>query len=227
MSNSGQGSRSSRGLVRGTLSLILAMGAPPLLFYLLRLFGASVYLALVVVALATGLPALYSLLRAGSRRRAITTYFSMASVAAVALAFIPGSPQFLLARDALITAGTGIWFLLTLRASRPIVYTLTKPLLEGRFRWPGGWERHWEHAPRFRRMWRISTVLWGSGFLLDALLRVGLAYSLAPDEVPAATTAMYLATSAVLMVLSNAYYIASGMLNPRSILFAPSPGTVD
>ncbi|MDO5745023.1 MAG: VC0807 family protein [Micrococcaceae bacterium] len=226
MHNSGSGSPRPRGLVRGTLGMILALGAPPLLFYLLRFFGASVYLALVVVAVSTGLPALYSLLRAGSHRHPITTYFSLASVAAVALAFIPGSPQFLLARDALITAGTGLWFISTLRASRPIVYTLTKPLLEGRLRWPGGWEKHWESAPRFRRMWRVSTILWGSGFLLDALLRVALAYSLKPDAVPAATTAMYLGTTAVLMVLSNAYYIASGMLNPRSRLFAPSPGEV-
>ncbi|RAX50182.1 hypothetical protein DQ353_06725 [Arthrobacter sp. AQ5-05] len=140
------------------------------------------------------------------------------------MAFVPGSPQFLLARDAPITAGTGIWFISTLRGARPLVQTLAKPLIEGPFHWPGGWEAHWEQAPRFRRMWRISSIMWGCGFLLDAVLRVILAYSLEPDPVPAVTTAMHLATNLVLILLSNAFHIASGMPNPRCILFAPADG---
>ena len=73
-------------------------------------------------------------------------------------------------------------------------------------------------------MWRISTIMWGCGFLVDAVLRVILAYSLEPDSVPAVTTAMYLATNLVLIILGNAHYIASGMPNPRSALFAPAGG---
>ncbi|OIH82263.1 hypothetical protein BLJ79_20285 [Arthrobacter sp. UCD-GKA] len=216
--------RRAAGRLRGFLGMVAAIAAPPLLFYLLRHAGLSIYVSLVVVAVATGLPALGSLARRGPKKHVIATYFSLASVAAVVLAFVPGSPQFLLARDALITAGTGIWFISTLRGARPLVYTLTKPVLEARFHWPGGWETHWEQAPRFRRMWRISTIMWGCGFLLDAVLRVVLAYSLEPDAVPAATTAMYLATNLVLILLSNVFYISSGMLNPRSILFAPADG---
>lgn len=201
--------------------MLAAIGLPPLLFYLLRHFGLSIYLSLVVVAVATAIPALYALLRPGRSRHVMTTYISLSSVAAVALAFIPGSPQFLLARDALITAGLGIWFISTIGTKRPLAYTLTKPVLEGRFHWPGDWETHWRTAPRFRRMWRVSTIGWGCGFLLDAGLRVVLAYSLEPDAVPAATTIMYLATNLFLMIASNAYYIASGMFNPRSALFTP------
>lgn len=201
--------------------MLAAIGLPPLLFYLLRHFGLSIYLSLVVVAVATAIPALYALLRPGRTRHVMTTYISLSSVAAVALAFIPGSPQFLLARDALITAGLGIWFISTIGTKRPLAYTLTKPVLEGRFHWPGDWETHWRTAWRFRRMWRVSTIGWGCGFLLDAGLRVVLAYSLEPDAVPAATTIMYLATNMFLMIASNAYYIASGMFNPRSALFTP------
>lgn len=204
--------------------MLAAIGLPPLLFYLLRHFGFSLYASLVVVAVSTGAPALYSLLRPGGNRHVMTTYFSFASLAAVALAFIPGSPQFLLARDALITAGLGLWFFSTIGTKRPLAYTLTKPVLEGRFHWPGNWETHWHAAPRFRRMWRVSTVGWGCGFLLDAVLRVLLAYNLEPDAVPAATTIMYLSTNLFLMIASNIYYIASGMFNPRSALFSASTG---
>lgn len=206
------------------LWLVAAIALPPALYYVLRAWGVEIYPALVVVALASGAPAIYSLIRRPRGSSMITTYFSLVSLAAVLLAFIPGSPQFLMARDSIITASTGCWFLYSLRSDRPLVYVLTRPLIEGRMHWPGGWEKHWAAAPRFRRMWRISTLAWGLGFFVDAALRVYFAYNLAPDAVPAVTTAMYLGTNAVLIVGSNVFYIASGIFNPHSRLFASAHG---
>ena len=195
-----------------------------MLYYVLRAFGLSIYLSLVIVAVATGVPAAVSLIRRRTGASIVTTYFSLVSLAATLLAFIPGSPQFLMARDAAITAGTGALFIYSLRNERPIVYILTKTLLEGRLHWPGNWEKHWDTAPRFRRMWRISTVLWGLGFFLDAGLRVFFAYTINPDIVPALTTAMYLGTNVALIIISNVFYISSGIFNPHSALFATDNG---
>lgn len=203
------------------LGLVAAIAFPPALYYVLRRLGMPIYPALVVVAVATGLPALRSLLRRRPGTSVITTFFSLASLAGVLLAFIPGSPQFLMARDAVITAATGTWFIFSLRSARPLVYTFSRPLLEGRLRWPGAWESLWESAPRFRRMWKLTTLVWGIGFFIDAALRVHFAYTLPADAVPAATTAMYLITNAILIVLSNIFYVASGVFNPSSKLFAP------
>lgn len=206
------------------LWFVAAMALPPALYYALRVLGLGIYPALAIVAVATGIPAIYSLIRRPPGASIITTYFSLASLAAVLLAFIPGSPQFLMARDAAITAGTGFWFIYSMRSPRPLVYTFTRPLLEGRMHWPSGWENHWKSAPRFRRMWRTSTLIWGLGFLVDAALRVYFAYALNPDAVPALTTAMYLSTNAVLIVFNNVFYIASGIFNPHSRLFAAVSG---
>ena len=206
------------------LYFLAAIALPPVLYYLLRSCGVSIYLSLVIVAAATGAPAIVSLVRRRPGASIVTTYFSLVSLAATSLAFIPGSPQFLMARDAAITAGTGAWFVYSIRTERPVVYTLTRPLLEGRMTWPGDWEKHWEAAPRFRRMWRTSTLLWGLGLILDAVLRVYYAYTINPDLVPALTTAMYLGTNLALIVISNVYYIVSGMFNPHSALFATESG---
>ena len=35
------------------------------------------------------------------------------------------------------------------------------PLLQGRLHWPKDWDALWQVSPRFRRMWRISSLLYG------------------------------------------------------------------
>jgi hypothetical protein len=128
-----------------------------------------------------------------------------------------------LARDAVLTGVTGIWFIASLWARRPLAYVFTKPLLEGRLRWPRNWDALWQASPRFRRMWRISSLLYGIGTLLDALLRVMLAYTLPADTVPALSTALYAVTTLVLIVVTNLVYIYFGVHDRRSKLYAEAP----
>jgi hypothetical protein len=112
-----------------------------------------------------------------------------------ALSLITGSPRFLLAKDAALTTVWGAWFFLSLRARRPLTFRFTRPLLEGRkaldsvtrtWRTPaaGTWDRLWERNPDFRRMWHVTTVIWGTALILDAAVRVTMAYTLPLDVVP-------------------------------------------
>jgi hypothetical protein len=78
-------------------------------------------------------------------------------------------------------------------------------------------------SPPFRRMWRISSLLWGIGMLLDAALRVVMAYTLPADTVPVLSTALYAATTFVLIVVTNLVYIFSGVHDRRSKLYAGVP----
>ncbi|MFD9210940.1 hypothetical protein ACFVZM_32220, partial [Streptomyces sioyaensis] len=64
-------------------------------------------------------------------------------------------------------------------------------------------EGHWRADPRFRRIWRGLTVLWGCGLLVDAALRVIMAYTLSVDSVPALDGALYFVTYLVLQVITN------------------------
>ncbi|PQZ92185.1 hypothetical protein CQ018_11725 [Arthrobacter sp. MYb227] len=67
-------------------------------------------------------------------------------------------------------------------------------------------------------------MVWGLGFFLDAGLRSFFAYTINPDIVPALTTAMYLGTNIALIIISNIFYISSGIFNPHSALFATESG---
>ncbi len=48
-----------------------------------------------------------------------------------------------------------------------------------------------------------------------------MVYTLPVGAAPALGTALYLVTSLVLIVITNVHYIASGLCNRRSCLYAP------
>jgi hypothetical protein len=48
------------------------------------------------------------------------------------VSLIDGSPQFLAAKDGVLTAAWGGWFFISLRGTRPLTFRFSRPLLEGR-----------------------------------------------------------------------------------------------
>jgi hypothetical protein len=98
---------------------------------------------------------------------------------------------------------------------------------EGRFGWPDSWEELWAASPRFRRMWRVSSVMFGIGTLLDAALRVLMAYTLPPDAVPLLGTVLYAATSVVLIAVNNVYYFTCGLWDRSSALYGGLTGPIE
>lgn len=200
-------------LVRLAIGLLI----PTLIYYGLRAASVSVYLSLLVSALISAAPTVVGL----SRRKvnALSAYFTAMVLGSVAVSLVAGSTEFLLAKEAVLTFVTGFWFLASAFTRRPLSYTLSRPLMEGRFRWPSGWDRLWVRSPRWRRMWRVSSVMWGVGTITDAVVRVVMAYTLPADEVPGLGTVLVLVTSVVLIVVTNVYYIASGVFDRSSRLY--------
>jgi hypothetical protein len=191
---------------RVALRLLVDVVAPLGLYYALRAGGVGVYLALLASTVLSAAISVGSLVR-DRKLNGLSTYLTTMLLASVVVSVIAGSPRFLLAKEAWLTALTGVWFLVSLRAGRPLAYLYSRPLLEGRLRWPGGWDELWDRFPRWRRMWRVSSLLWGIGTLADAALRVVMAYTLPIDSVPALGTALYAATAVVLIVVNNVYYV--------------------
>ena len=203
---------------RVTLRLAVDFGLPLAIFYGLRAEGVETYEALVAGAVVSAAVAAVPLVR-NRHLDGMAAYMAIMMLGSVGISLLAGSTQFLLAREAVMTGVTGVWFIASVWARRPLVYLFSKPLLEGRLRWPSSWDQLWERSPRFRHMWRVSSVLWGIGSLADAALRVVMAYTLPADVVPALGTALYAGTSAVLIVITTVYYIASGVYDPDSPLY--------
>lgn len=207
-----------------TSLLALDFVLPVALFYVLRALGVSAYLSLLAGALASLLSAAITLVR-DRTVNGIAAFMTTILVLSTIAALLVGSPRFLLARDAWVTGAVGIWFIASCWAPRPLAYHFARALGEGRFGWPPDWEMRWERAPRFRRMWRLASVLWGIGTLLDATLRWVMAYTLPIDLVPILTQVLFGVTGLVLFVVTNVYYVLSGAMWWDSPLY-DAPGAV-
>ncbi len=202
-------------LRRGLLWFAFDLLVPTALFYVLVWLGTSLYIALLASAAISAVTALVSY-RGGTGGQRFAPYMLALSLAGFGIALVTGSDRFLLAKESLLTAMVGFWFLGSLWGSRPLAYQFTRPLLEGpwgrRWRLPDvSWEAVWVREPRFRRVWRVSTVMWGAATLADAVLRVVIAYTLPVDAVIAVQTTMFIVTIAVMQPITHIYYARAGL----------------
>ena len=156
----------------GTLTVLFDQAAPIALYYGLRSAGAGMVPSLVA---GTAAPAVSGIVQAIRHRRtdALAVTVVILLVLSAGVSVIAGGPRFLLAKDAVLTAVWGTWFLLSLRGHRPLTFRFARPLLEAhrifdpRTRtWSApterSWDELWELVPRFRRMWQDDGDL-GSG----------------------------------------------------------------
>ena len=185
--------------------------APIALYYGSRSAGMSVYFALLAGAVVPGITTTVRLIKGGTLD-GLAVFVMTTMLIGVGIALIAGSPRFLLAKEAWVTAVGGAWFLVSARGRRPLAFLFARPLLEGRRAFTSeSWTSLWERLPQFRRVWRISSVIWGLGLLVDAGIRIVTAYSLPIDLVPALTGALYPATFLVLQVIDQINYRRSGL----------------
>jgi hypothetical protein len=194
--------------------LVLDIGAPIGLYYGLRGAGVSNLVALGAGAL---VPAVGVIVQLITRRRldGVGGVVVVSVLATIVLSLITDNPRFLLAREGFITALWGLWFLATLRAGpgkRPAAFRLARPLMEGRSSFGrASWDELWAREPAFSRIWRVSTVMWGAGLLVDAALRVLMSYTLPVSVVPGLGGALWPVTFIVLQVVTNVYYHRAGL----------------
>jgi len=85
----------------------------------LRALDVGLYVALMVSALVSGLPTLVGLVR---RRpvNALSAYFTTMVLGSLLVALVAGSTEFLLAKEAVLTGVTGVWFLVSAAGDRPL-----------------------------------------------------------------------------------------------------------
>jgi hypothetical protein len=201
-------------------ALLVSLLGSALLFYALRAVGLDVHGALLTATVAGAVPTAVRLAR-GHRPHGLEAFFTVLLLGAVVVALLPGSGRFVLAKESLLTAATGVWFLLSNRAARPLAYQFARPLAEGRLGWPADWERLWSDSPAFRAMWRRSSTAWGVGTLADAVLRVVLVWTVPADAVPALNLALFVATAVLLNIGTTVFYARCGAFDRRGPFHRP------
>lgn len=184
------------------LALLAGFVLPVGLYYLLRAVGVDPVIAL----LAGGAPALARTSYKIARERTTDkiSLFTLSLLAAGALAsLITGSPRWLLAKGGVYTGIIGVWLLWSLRGRTIafegiLTFQRTTEAVQA-------WEANWRDSPEFRHVMRAVTTIWGLGFLLEAGIRVTLAYTLPVDTVPVVTAAQFIALLALMLWIGPQY----------------------
>ncbi|SDS12942.1 VC0807 family protein [Microlunatus soli] len=154
----------------------LAVGA----YLIARGFGTSMFAALLIGTVVAGLRAAYVIIR---RREvdAFAIFMIITFGIGLLLSLVTGSARFLLAKDAISSAISGLIFLLTLAVGKPMMFHLAQRFGatdEGeRSRWSGLWQSH----RGFRSLFRFLTVIWAVGFLVEAAVKLILVALLPVD----------------------------------------------
>ena len=101
--------------------MVLDLAAPIIMFYGLRWAGVGVFVALIAGAIA---PTLNMLVKVTKDRRVDGLAAAVLGVLLLSagVSLIDGSPQFLAAKDGVLTAAWGGWFFISLRGTRPLTF---------------------------------------------------------------------------------------------------------
>jgi intracellular septation protein A len=195
----------------GIARYVADIAVPIALYYVLHAAGVSILVALSAGAAVSASSALADLIR--TRRVDAVSLLVLASfLATIAVSLAAHNARFVLAKDAVITAVWGCWFLFSVGARRPAAFVFARPLMEGRRLFGSAdWDQLWQQQARFRRIWRVSSAIWGIAFLLDAVLRVTIAYHMPLSEAPAANGALWPATFVLIQIATNVYYHRAGL----------------
>lgn len=151
----------------------LAVGA----YLLARALGADLFVALLVGTGVAAARAAYVIVRR-HEVDAFAIFMIITFGVGLLLTLVTGSPRFLLAKDGISNLASGVVFLVTLFAGKPMMYYLSQRFGATREDERAKWHRMWGTQPGFRRFFRTLTVVWTVAFLLEGGLKIVLAMTL-------------------------------------------------
>jgi len=181
------------------VQLALDVVAPLVLFYALRQMGQSVLVASVIGGTIPTLRALYSLVRGNVDLLGIAM-MSMFIVGTV-VAYITGDPRLVFAKDGWLTGMLGVWAIVSLLTKRPFMMHLGRMIATAK-KGTGAadvWERRWSTEPEFRRRLFLVSFVVGIVLIVDAVVRVAIAYLAPIDAVPLITNVQYVVMLGLLL----------------------------
>lgn len=163
-------------------SVIINIALPFLLYWALKTYtSASDILALVVSGIPSLIDSLVGILR--SKRIDLLSGIVLASIAiSIITIILGGSPKIYLVRESFFTAAFGLIFLASLFFSRPLSFYFARHFATGNHPENISWFDSLWRYPQFRHTMRVTTVVWGIGFLFEAVLRTFLVIVLNTEQ---------------------------------------------
>ncbi|MFG1796300.1 VC0807 family protein [Nocardia sp. NPDC049149] len=195
-------------LMQLILEVILPLGG----YYALRAAGVNPWLALIAPGLLIAGILAYRVVR--QRRVDAMALFTLSLiVVGTVMTVVTGDPRTLMVRDSWIFGVLGLWVLATLLTQRPFMRIAARAIVTVKIGEEGyrQWDARWDNDSRFRVHLRLLTAVWGTAFVVDAVIRILLAYTLPIDAIPLVSTVQWLVVLAALIAFQNFYVTRHGL----------------
>jgi intracellular septation protein A len=154
-------------------TLVRDVGLPTLAYYLLHWNGASDWTALLAGAVVSGVMLVVEAIKA--RRLEVFSGFMLCIFAAGLLAtLISGDARMMIVKDSVVTAVVGLAFGISALTRKPLIYFAARKSHPQ----PEAFEATYDSTPAMRGKFKLMSATWGVGFLIEAAIRVVLAYQL-------------------------------------------------
>jgi intracellular septation protein A len=202
------GSISMRGL---PVMLAYDVGIPVGAYYLARLAGAGTFLALLVATLAAGARLLWTVWRQ-REVDGFALFMLIVFGGGLVASFWTGDERFLLLKNAVATGFAGVVFALSAAARRPLSYAIAKRMSLGDEQAHRDMIVGWQESRSLRKGFYIMTVVWGTGLVAEAVLRVWVIYQVGVDTAVALTAGIQVGTFALLGAWNVWFVLASRRL---------------
>jgi intracellular septation protein A len=185
------------------LIVIFDVAAPLAAYSLLRSAGLSAVTALLLSGV---FPAVGVAIGAIQRRRldVVGALVLAGIIVGTVLGLVSHSARLLLAEGSVPTAVFGVGCLGSLWVRRPLIYSLVLEFTGPDTAKGREMTMFWQHEG-FRHAFRVITAVWGVGFLIEAALRVVVAYHTSTGTALAISKVMPFVWAAVLSAWTIAY----------------------
>jgi hypothetical protein len=172
------GTPSSNGL-RGTLMpLVVDIAVPLGSYYLLRAAGCGLVPALALSSIAPAARTVFGLVK-DRTVNGLAALIVAVNVVSIAISFWSGDPRIMLAKDGAVSSTIAIAILISAFAGRPLMTAGLRPfIIKADAAKAAAFDRLLVSSPRFRRLERTFSLIWGVALLGECATRVICAFTL-------------------------------------------------
>ena len=195
--------------------LVFDLGVPLGSYYLLRKLGVDLVPSLALSSVVPAVRAIAGLVR-DRTFNGLATLIVVVNMVSIAVSFWTGDPRIMLAKDGAVSSTIGIAILLSVLVGKPLMTAGLKPMIaKGSAAKVAAFDRLSATSPRFRRLERLFSLVWGVILLSECAAKVFCAFTLPVGTMVWLSSVMVLGAIAVGIVVGSVFSVPMDMMVRR------------
>ncbi len=192
--------------------LVFDLGVPLGSYYLLRKLGVDLVPSLAFSSVVPAVRAIAGVVR-DRTFNGLATLIVVVNMVSIAVSFWTGDPRIMLAKDGAVSSTIGIAILLSVLVGRPLMTAGLKPMIaKGSAAKVAAFDRLSATSPRFRRLERLFSLVWGVILLSECAAKVFCAFTLPVGTMVWLSSVMVLGAIAVGIVAGSVFSVPMDMM---------------